>query len=279
MPEAPESRRPIKRETLADQVAADITEQIMAGTIASGSALPTEPQLAEAYGVSRSAIRDATRLLLARGLVEVQHGKGVFATSSQKGPFADALMLALRRDGATAWDVDEFMEWLLVVAVSLAMRKATDEEIDEIERRSVELFAVLKESNEVEDMESRERVVARAESIHDALYEAIFAATHNKALEHVAYPLLALRRLREWDLSQVTEGIAPFDLNEVDRRAFTAIVACLRSRDPSRLSEIHALIGRLPEEAVNALKQTPVGEVARIVITEVPKNWEEVVSG
>ena len=80
--------RPIKRETLADQMASAITDLILSGSIEPGSALPTEPRLAEQYGVSRSVVRDATRLLAARGLVEIHHGKGVFVTASQKEPLS-----------------------------------------------------------------------------------------------------------------------------------------------------------------------------------------------
>ena len=66
----PTPKRPLKRETLADRVSADITERILTQELVGGAALPTEPELAESYGVSRSVIRDATRLLAARGLVD-----------------------------------------------------------------------------------------------------------------------------------------------------------------------------------------------------------------
>jgi len=273
------ARRPIKRETLADQIASDITSQILGGDLASGSALPTEPQLAEQYGVSRSAIRDATRLLLARGLVEVRQGKGVFVTTSQSEPFADALLLALRRDGATAWDVDEFVDRLDILAVSLATENATDEEIDEIERRSGAFLEALEATNDVADEAAFERVARRAEETYDSLNEALIAATHNKVLEHVARPLHALRRLREWDLSQVAGKTDAPDIHEFDRRAQAAMLECLRSRDPSRAEPALSSIVELPQEAIDALKRTPVGEVAHIVITAVWTNRKEEASG
>ena len=275
MPTPNEERRPIKRETLADQVAADITGRILGGELAVDSALPTEPRLADQYGVSRSVIRDATRLLLARGLVEVRQGKGVYVTASQKRPFADALLLALRRDGATAWDVDEFGDRLTILAVSLATENATDEEIDEIERRSTAFLEALEATNDVEDEAAFERVARRAEETYDSLSEALIAATHNKVLEHVAGPLRALRRLREWDLSQVADKIQACDIHEIDRRGQAAIIESLRSRDPSRAESALSGIVKLPQEAIDALKSTPVGEVARIVITKVPENLKE----
>jgi len=270
-----EPRRPVVRETLADQVASDITDQILSGSLRAGDALPTEPQLAETYGVSRSAVRDATRLLMARGLVEVRHGKGVFVTSSQQEPFADALILALRRDGATAWDVDEFMERLDRMAVSLATANASDEEIDEIERLSVTFVKALEASNDVKDESTFDQVAQAVKGALDQVYEALFEATHNRVLQHVAQPLRALPRLREWDLSQVSDHLEPADIQDVDRRFLETLVECLRSRDPSRAATALAAfdgIVQLPEEAIDALKRTPVGEVARIVLTSVKRD-------
>ena len=108
------------KQTLAEQVAAQIKDAILEGTWGPGEALPTEPQLAEAYDVSRAVVRDATRMLAARGLVEAQHGRGVFVTESQAAAFGDALLLALRRDGATVWDVEQFEQMILPEVCALA---------------------------------------------------------------------------------------------------------------------------------------------------------------
>jgi GntR family transcriptional regulator, transcriptional repressor for pyruvate dehydrogenase complex len=261
-----ERPKPIKRETLADQVASDLTRRILASEFPGGAALPTEPQLSEEYEVSRSVIRDATRLLAARGLVDVRHGKGVFVTSSQKGPLADALLLALRRDGATAWDVDQFMDWLVIVAVSMATSNATDEEIEEISRLGGVFLESLAASNEAQNEDAMGAVARRAEQAFDRFYGAILDATHNVVLQHVVAPLLALRRLREWDLSRVVGEPGVPDLQTMDRRFQEAILDCLRSRDPSRAAAVLHGFFELPHEAIDVLKRTPVGEVARIVL-------------
>ena len=48
----------VRKQTLAEQVAGSIKEAILAGQWAPGEALPTEPELAEAFGVSRAVVRD-----------------------------------------------------------------------------------------------------------------------------------------------------------------------------------------------------------------------------
>src|SRR6056297_3919598 len=111
MSNAPSGRhRPIQRKTLAQEMADTLTEEIVSGRLQPGDALPTEPDLAQEFQVSRSVVRDATRVLAARGLVSVQHGRGAFVTESQLDAFGDALLLALRREQASVWDAEDFFQ-------------------------------------------------------------------------------------------------------------------------------------------------------------------------
>jgi len=259
-------KQPIKRETLADRVAEDITESILSGTLDAGSTLPTEPELAAQYGVSRSVIRDATRLLSARGLVDVQHGKGVFVTASQDESFADALLLALRRDGATAWDYIEFSEPFTPMIVSLAAANATEEEIDEIEHQAKRMLDALVSSN----IESPEDLNASSfdevEDIQRSFYNALFSATHNKILQRLAVPLHGLRRLNIFDIRESLDTDELPDVTAVDRRFFDTVISCLRSRDPARAFKDLWKLVQFPPEAIKAMKETPIGESPYIVL-------------
>jgi GntR family transcriptional regulator len=62
------------------QVEAVLASSIADGTITPGSQLPTENSLIERFGVSRPTVRKAIQNLTARGLVEIQRGKGTFVT-------------------------------------------------------------------------------------------------------------------------------------------------------------------------------------------------------
>ncbi len=60
------------------QVADRLRQAIVAGEYPSGQALPSESVLAEQYGLNRTTINKAVRLLAAQGLVTVEHGRGAF---------------------------------------------------------------------------------------------------------------------------------------------------------------------------------------------------------
>lgn len=64
-------RRPAR---LAAAVMEALTDQIVAGKLAAGSALPGEPTLCEWFGVSRIVIREALKSLEQKGLIVIRHG-------------------------------------------------------------------------------------------------------------------------------------------------------------------------------------------------------------
>jgi len=55
-----------------------ITNSIINGELSHGQVLPPENQLCEYLGVSRSILREAIRVLAAKGLVQVKQGYGTF---------------------------------------------------------------------------------------------------------------------------------------------------------------------------------------------------------
>lgn len=71
----------IKRKRLADQVVERICSLVADGTYPVGDRLPPEPELCSMFGVGRSTLREAVRVLENRGLVEVRHGDGTFVAA------------------------------------------------------------------------------------------------------------------------------------------------------------------------------------------------------
>jgi len=259
----------VKKETLAEQVAETIKESILAGDWEPGAALPTEPELAEAFGVSRAVIRDATRMLAARGLVEAQHGRGVFVTESQVEAFGEALLLALRRTGATAWDVEHFEQMVYPELIALAATEVTDDELAHI--------AALMETY----LDNRQRLLtahwdqgelppeANTTLMADyrAFIEAIFAATHNKLLQLLARPLVSLRSSRYWDEPDQTLAAAL----EQEDAYMRLILTALSGRDPAAARAQMQELLVLPPEAVTAMQQTPIGRESKILTVNKPQ--------
>lgn len=84
-----------------------------------GDRLPHERAMAEAFGVGRSAVREALRVLEMQGLVRVRHGYqgGVFVAEPGAERFVEALGTWLRHDAVR---VDELYQARLLVEPALA---------------------------------------------------------------------------------------------------------------------------------------------------------------
>lgn len=77
-PDIQSDTRAERKPKLSERVVSMLREQILGGQISPGQKLPTEGQMTEAYGVSRTVIREAIASLAADGLVEARQGAGVF---------------------------------------------------------------------------------------------------------------------------------------------------------------------------------------------------------
>ena len=256
--------RPVKKRTFAEQMAESIREAILSGELASGAALPTEPELAEQFGVSRAVVRDATRLLMAQGLVQVEHGRGVFVTPPLNEAFGEALLLALRRAGATAWDVEQFNQIIYPEVAALAAARVTDEEVAEIRRLAEENLRVIAEY-QVRWWRQTTPPAEQArykESFFQVL-QAIFAATHNQVFRQLARPLYDLRNLRDW---ADAEDSTPEEYIELEKRFLLAWVEAIASRDPQFARQSIQRLMVLPPEAMHAMQHTAVGEVTVIPV-------------
>jgi GntR family transcriptional regulator, transcriptional repressor for pyruvate dehydrogenase complex len=89
----------IKRSGLAEQVISRIRALVAEGTFPVGGRIPSEAELSVLFGVGRSTIREAVRVLADRGLIEVRHGEGTFVVSKTvRESFEDRLSSAILAD-------------------------------------------------------------------------------------------------------------------------------------------------------------------------------------
>jgi DNA-binding FadR family transcriptional regulator len=68
----------INKKSLAEEVAEQLRTPIINGDYKADEQLPTEPELMKQFGVGRSSIREAIRILANSGLLRVQQGVGTF---------------------------------------------------------------------------------------------------------------------------------------------------------------------------------------------------------
>lgn len=263
--------QPLKKETLAEKMAREIKEKVLSQDLEAGEGLPTEPQLAEQFGVSRAVVRDATRILMAQGLVKVHHGKGVYVTPAENESFGDALLLTLQRNKATAWDVEEFEFYVFPEAIALACQKATEEDIAAMKIAVKEYIQFYKQRiREYWEEDFPPEVAKKVDKLAFVFQKRVFQATHNQLFVQLAGPILQLRSLRNWENGP--EHIEPEQLIEIEKTYFDQIVELIEARNPEQARIKMREYMELPKEAVQAMKETPIQEIPKIPVSiaEVP---------
>src|SRR5207253_4686462 len=88
---------PVGRTSIVDSVIEQL-EALIFGGLEPGEALPSEGKLAQALGVSRLTVREATRALEARGLLEIRQGRRPTVAAPNGTLVGEFFKIAVRRD-------------------------------------------------------------------------------------------------------------------------------------------------------------------------------------
>jgi len=163
----------LKRQPLlSTRVTEEMLEAIVSGRFKPGDRLPSEREMGDEFGVSRSVIREAVRSLHAKGVVDVSPGRGARISEVSSSRVTEALELYLR--GAQSQEIllpehiAEVRETLETRLVEIACERASDEDIKGIMRTHERLSrATDPETAALHDAEFHRRL---AVATHNALY-------------------------------------------------------------------------------------------------------------
>ena len=86
----------VRTSRLYEQIVQQIEESIVKGVLKPGDQLPAERELAQRFGVSRTAVREAVKALREKGLVEAYSGRGTFITDGTTQAVRQSLDLMVK---------------------------------------------------------------------------------------------------------------------------------------------------------------------------------------
>lgn len=159
-----------RAEQTADELGALIQDGI---EFQSGDRLPNETELANRFGISRTTLREAIRILSVRGMVEVRHGIGTFVADqiplqSDYG-FQDLAHLKV--------DVRDLFEARLIFepeVAALAVQRASNSEMEELLSIEQKIQTGYKNGEDVSEYDRQ---------FHNALVK----CAHNPFLEQIIH--------------------------------------------------------------------------------------------
>lgn len=207
-----DTRQPSSKR-LYEQVADKLSEKIALGAYLIGERLPSERDLASAFGVSRPTVREAVIALELDGLVEVKTGSGVYVT---------ARVPKTGSPGVTDIGPFELLEARRGIegeAAALAAQRITDEEIADLET----LVAEMEHENKTD--------VVMSEDADRRFHMTIARATQNSAMVAMVEMLWDVRN-RSPQSIRFLEHVRAHGVKPIIHE-HTAILDALRKRDPA----------------------------------------------
>ena len=120
----------IKSESLSEQVLYRIQSAILSGRIKPGDFLPSEREMAEQFGVGKSSVREAVKMLQVLGILEPKPGKGPRVRESIGSNAMTPMLLQLILSNAPQADLYEFREMFEEAYTVVALRKIQDSDFD-----------------------------------------------------------------------------------------------------------------------------------------------------
>jgi GntR family transcriptional repressor for pyruvate dehydrogenase complex len=173
-----------RADSLSSQIVGSVRDALFAKKLKPGEFLGTENDLADRFGVSRIAARDALRTLQALGIVDIKMGKGGGARIARGNPrlFAEALAVQLDLTGVSVREIMDAQRAIESLAAELAAENATAADHAKLQHLLADGEAKIGD---------RTAFTASCREFHLALAE----ASHNRvlvvqliSLQHVSWP-------------------------------------------------------------------------------------------
>ncbi len=126
--------------TLSQRIERTLENAIREKKLTVGSKLPTEREMCESFGVSRTALREALRRLSARGLITIQKGSGMYVSEIKIEDAIDTLNLYydLKFDRNLLAQIIEVRSIFEPEIARLAALNRTIRDLDELSRIQAE---------------------------------------------------------------------------------------------------------------------------------------------
>ena len=208
--------QPIFREqNLSIRVANHIEEMICNGELKVGKKIPPERVLCEEFQVSRTVIREATRFLIAKGLLYSQSGDGTYVRTIESEDVSDYLSLHISMQD-TPVSIEDFIEIRRALEIHIAQFAAERAKDSDIKALVENLHEMQQYKNSPKEFAQKDLefhiIIARASQnplfeillnpLMDSLLEVInMALKYDKAVnEAIHFHTLILQKIKNHDI-------------------------------------------------------------------------------
>ncbi|MCH3949704.1 MAG: GntR family transcriptional regulator [Acidaminococcus sp.] len=125
---------PLPKGNISDIIKERITDAILNGELKPGDKLPTEVEFSEKLHVGRNAVREAIKVLVAFGVLEIRRSEGTFVVKEFKPKLIDPLLYGLALSKKSQEEFLEFKIALFCSILYILSLNATEDDLKQLEQ-------------------------------------------------------------------------------------------------------------------------------------------------
>lgn len=120
----------VNNQSVVQQVINALTDAMINRELRPGDKIPTEAELAESMGVGRNSIREAIKILIYLGVLEIRRAEGTFVCEGFSESMIDPMIYGIILDKEDSYEnLMELRELIEVGVMQLAMKKVQTEDL------------------------------------------------------------------------------------------------------------------------------------------------------
>ncbi|HIR97839.1 MAG TPA: FadR family transcriptional regulator [Candidatus Merdisoma faecalis] len=125
----------VKNPSVVQQVIDSLTEAMIQKELRPGDKIPTENELSESLGVARNSVREAIKILVFLGVLEIRRPEGTFVCNGFSESMINPMIYGIILNQGDSYDsLMELREMTEAGVLRLAMEKQTKEDMEGLSR-------------------------------------------------------------------------------------------------------------------------------------------------
>lgn len=214
----------MRRPSIVEQIIDHFAQKLIRGELQPGQRLPAENELCLQFGVGRSALREAMKMLEALGVVTIQQGDGTRIVDKPSSALLSPLVFAIMLETSVTGELLELRSMIEVGYCQLAAQHATPADWERIEVAAATWEAAVR---------AEPRDVEALTTLDLQFHFALIDATHNPLISKIA------RTVEELFFASIRTALSQVGGLEWGVEGHRRILESIRGGDPQ---EIHQAV-------------------------------------
>ena len=139
---------PLPQSSIVEQIIKRLTDALISRELQPGQKIPTEMELCESLQVGRNSVREAIKILVSMGVLEIRRSEGTFVCKGFSNKMLDPLIYSLILEGGSTEKLIELRRIFEKGILQTAMEIITEDNIDMMKKQFQSFEEIVKSTDD-----------------------------------------------------------------------------------------------------------------------------------